>query len=192
MIMADKPMACSTVHTQAPVFCTVIGEASTKSEAPKVLKNPDCSVCLSGIETKEDKIKLGCGHAYHTVCGIKALLTSPNKMSCPLCRQVLDLESKIVVFDIMTKAQPSNPEWDNNLGSCLVTQGINKESGFQHLKKAVEKNHKKPVYWKNLIKAWPKDLPEITLTLTLSSGESQERTFTRSNAKAYLKKLNST
>jgi hypothetical protein len=69
---------------------------SMNKQLPNYSKNEinDCSICLDAMEpSKDDSIKLVCGHIFHKHC------IEPWKEinTCPLCRSIID-KSKISVL----------------------------------------------------------------------------------------------
>ena len=51
-------------------------------------ENNDCSVCLEEFKNGTNVIKLKCGHVFCTECIEKWL---SNSLTCPCCRQILEL-----------------------------------------------------------------------------------------------------
>lgn len=61
-----------------------IEQLDKKKEEHKGDTPSDCTICLEKIKKRQRKIKLQCGHEFHSKC-IRASLTKTNR-NCPTCR----------------------------------------------------------------------------------------------------------
>ena len=54
----------------------------------------DCAVCLSEMTASASRIRLSCGHYFHTSC-----LSQVTKAECPLCRKQFAPRESMRIFD---------------------------------------------------------------------------------------------
>jgi E3 ubiquitin-protein ligase RNF115/126 len=47
------------------------------------IEQPNCAICLSDVQLKEETILLPCGHMYHCKCILEWL---KQNNTCPVCR----------------------------------------------------------------------------------------------------------
>ena len=64
----------------------------------------ECSICFSALDIEGTKMKLGCGHEYHTTC-INTWLD--KSCTCPLCRCVVSrVTAPTRVNNVVTDQMP--------------------------------------------------------------------------------------
>ena len=82
-------VSVQSVYESLP-FRTVAprGDDAARDDADQ---NEECSICLAPLAAGELATKLPCGHDFHRQCIANWLAVSPNKPTCPLCKQRVDL-----------------------------------------------------------------------------------------------------
>jgi len=62
-------------------------------DIPRVKASEDCAICMCPMTSPPSRIRLGCGHYFHTGCLSRCL-----KSECPMCRKAIDPDLACVVF----------------------------------------------------------------------------------------------
>ena len=94
-------MSCCEAICKSGDLCTKLGkhEVAGKHYCGIHIKSAqtphlECSICLGDISNK-NRIKLGCGHIFHTSCMTN--WAQQDKDTCPLCRTAIDVDSLITL-----------------------------------------------------------------------------------------------
>ncbi|KAJ3139344.1 hypothetical protein HDU90_000710 [Geranomyces variabilis] len=70
----------------------------------------DCVICLSGIGPYQALFLSPCSHMYHYKC-VKGLVNQSHMFSCPLCRQIANLDASVSMDSLCDLA--GGPELDD-------------------------------------------------------------------------------
>ncbi|KAJ3160456.1 hypothetical protein HDU86_000790 [Geranomyces michiganensis] len=83
----------------------------------------DCVICLSGIGPYQALFLSPCSHMYHYKC-VKGLVNQGHMFSCPLCRQIANLDASVSMDSLCDLAggREEDQEDDEELQSAFSDQ----------------------------------------------------------------------
>lgn len=91
-----------TLKFKAALFLLLVASnpyATQKEQDPKQDTSVDCCICISGIGPFQALFIAPCSHCFHYKC-IHHILKESIMFSCPVCRQIANLEASVSMESI--------------------------------------------------------------------------------------------